>query len=346
MLTYAVERLAPVAQGVVGLAPDFARPLLELDTSDEPAHRQFVAWLEQVEPLIETLPDADPNTGFAAEFAAWDLGGLLLIETRMPRLAYRRTLRQCRSDGLDHWVLTAARMTGSGALSVLSLNQPFSGRVTAAETVHLCVPRDFLRQAALPMDSLNGAVVGSPLGRLLADFLLNLAERMPELEPVDYPGVQSSVRAMIESCIVPARLGLVAGMQPVEATLLERARRMVQQRLGSPTLGVDELCRDLAVSRSRLYRLFEPLGGVVHYIRHRRLLDAHVALADAENRRPIVDIAAERGFIDPAEFSRAFKREFGYRPSDARSTNEPAPSRPRPETGGRQTLTDLLHNLR
>ena len=105
---------------------------------------------------------------------------------------------------------------------------------------------------------------------------------------------------------------------------------------------VDELCRDLAVSRSRLYRLFEPLGGVVHYIRHRRLLDAHAALADVEDRRPIVAIAAERGFIDPAEFSRAFKREFGYRPSDARASIQSLPFRRR-STGG--TLAELLHNL-
>jgi AraC-like DNA-binding protein len=206
------------------------------------------------------------------------------------------------------------------------------------------VPRDFLRPAAIFLDSLNGVIVGTALGQLLAEFLLNLAARMPDVAPSDYPGVRSSIKAMIEGCMVPARLGVATEMQPVQATLLERARRLVQQRLGSATLGVDELCRDLAVSRSRLYRLFEPLGGVVHYIRYRRLLDAHIALADPENRRSIVDIAAERGFIDPAEFSRAFKREFGYRPSDARANTELPP--PRPLSSGGDTLSALLYNLR
>jgi AraC-like DNA-binding protein len=225
---------------------------------------------------------------------------------------------------------------------VTSLGQPISGRTDGLESVHLCVPRDFLRQLALPMDRLNGEVVDTSMGRLLAEFMLNLAARMPELEPADYPGLRSSIRAMIEGSIASARLGFAAEVQPVQANLLERARRLVHERLGSPTLGVDELCRDLAVSRSRLYRLFEPLGGVVHYIRQRRLLDAHTALADADDRRPIVAIAAERGFIDPAEFSRAFKREFGYRPSDARSSLQSLPFRQQ-LTG--ETLADVLHSL-
>jgi AraC-like DNA-binding protein len=91
--------------------------------------------------------------------------------------------------------------------------------------------------------------------------------------------------------------------------------------------------------------MFEPLGGVVHYIRRRRLLDAHTALANPEDTRPIVDIAAERGFVDAAEFSRAFRREFGYRPSDARNHSNVWPLR-RPRHGVAATnLPELLRRL-
>lgn len=344
MLNGAVDRFIPVVPGIVVLPPAGREPTLRVDTGEWPNRRQYAVWQEQIGAAIDTTPDDDPGLGFAAELTAWELGGLLLVDARIPRLGYRRSLRQCRADGLDHWVLTAARSSNSATLGVASLNQPFAGHLPAGEAVYLCVPRDFLRPAATSMDGLNGVVVGTALGQLLAEFLLNLAARMPEVDPSDYPGVRSSIKAMIEGCVVPARLGLAGEMQPMQATILERARRLVQQRLGSATLGVDELCRDLAVSRSRLYRLFEPLGGVVHYIRYRRLLDAHIALADAENRRSIVEIAAERGFIDPAEFSRAFKREFGYRPSDARASTDLPP--PRPLSSGGETLTALLYNLR
>ena len=109
-----------------------------------------------------------------------------------------------------------------------------------------------------------------------------------------------------------------------------------------PDLGVASLQRELRVSRSRLYRLFEPYGGVKRYIQRRRLLDTHAALADPNDRRRILDIAEERFFSDAAEFSRAFKREFGYRPSDARSSLQSLPFRQQ-LTG--ETLADVLHSL-
>jgi AraC-like DNA-binding protein len=79
------------------------------------------------------------------------------------------------------------------------------------------------------------------------------------------------------------------------------------------------LRRELGISRTRLYNLFEPFGGVMHYVQHRRLLSAHAALTDPNDRRLIFQIAEERGFTDGAEFSRAFKRAFGYSPSEVRN---------------------------
>jgi AraC-like DNA-binding protein len=108
--------------------------------------------------------------------------------------------------------------------------------------------------------------------------------------------------------------------EPFATALLERARRFVQARLFDPDLGVAALLAELSVSRSRLYRLFEASGGVTNYIRHRRLLHAYAVLADPSEHRRICDIAEEHGFSDGAEFSRAFRREFGRSPSEVRAS--------------------------
>ena len=64
---------------------------------------------------------------------------------------------------------------------------------------------------------------------------------------------------------------------PIATVLIERARRFAQANLFDRDLGSPMMQRELGLSRARLYRLFEPFGGVSHYIQHRRLLDAHAA---------------------------------------------------------------------
>jgi AraC-like DNA-binding protein len=139
---------------------------------------------------------------------------------------------------------------------------------------------------------------------------------LPSLAPADLPGLAAATRAMILACVSPSRDHLEAAAGPIATVLLERARQLVQSRLLDPKLESEMVRRELGISRTRLYNLFEPFGGVMHYIQHRRLLSAYAALVDPNDRRLIFQIAEERGFSDGAEFSRAFKRAFGDSPSD------------------------------
>src|SRR3546814_14949123 len=85
------------------------------------------------------------------------------------------------------------------------------------------------------------------------------------------------------------------------------------------TLTPDTIVSELLVSRSQLYRQFERLGGVQHYVRQRRLRQCLLALCNplyAGQR--IADIAYERGFSDEAHFSRLFRADFGISPRAAR----------------------------
>ena len=72
------------------------------------------------------------------------------------------------------------------------------------------------------------------------------------------------------------------------------------------------------MSRSNLYRLFEDTGGVARYIQRERLLEARAVLSDSNNTQIISAIAEDLCFADASSFTRAFKREFGYAPSEAR----------------------------
>jgi AraC-like DNA-binding protein len=97
-----------------------------------------------------------------------------------------------------------------------------------------------------------------------------------------------------------------------------RVRSLIRQQLRSAMLRPERLCRLAGVSRSQLYRLFEPLGGVARYIQAERLRAACRALADPMDARDIAAIAEDVGFFDHSSFSRVFRREYGCSPRDFR----------------------------
>ena len=312
-----------------------------------------------VKSVIDVAPPDDPcPTDFAADIKVWDLGRLALTRSTSPPARFSRTALQVRNTSLDHWCFVAVKagavqvfgrkqvtLVDPGTLFISAMQAPIEG--AKGETTDLCifVPRDFCRERVAAIDAANEAVFSSGLGRLLASYLVNLNSQLRWLDSDEVPGVLEATRAMIDACIAPTQDRLAAATVPINATLLERAREMVQHNLLSPTLGVDEICHELGVSRSRLYRLFEGLGGVVHYIRSRRLLDAHRVLSAGSEDRTIVEIAAERDFLDPADFSRAFKREFGYSPKEARLRPQIPHAPPVPHPPLERSLGDILGQL-
>ena len=90
-----------------------------------------------------------------------------------------------------------------------------------------------------------------------------------------------------------------------------------------------DIRRALGLSRSALYWLFEPYGGVAAYLLERRLARVRALLADRREHRRISELAFAHGFASEAHFSRAFRRCFGLTPSDVRGTAErPEPKGP------------------
>ncbi len=105
-----------------------------------------------------------------------------------------------------------------------------------------------------------------------------------------------------------------------------RVRRFVEEELGNPRLDPAMIAARLGLSRSTLYRLFAP-NGIVTYIRDRRLMRAMRLLVRDEGPRSarISQVAYAVGFSDERTFRRAFKRRFGFIPSDASQRLETGP---------------------
>jgi AraC family transcriptional regulator len=77
--------------------------------------------------------------------------------------------------------------------------------------------------------------------------------------------------------------------------------------------------REANCSVFHFYRMFEVITGLgpSEYLRRRRLSEAAMVLSTG-GRDKVVDLALRFGYDSPDSFARAFRREFGCLPSDAR----------------------------
>jgi len=308
---------------------------LSFSTLELAPEDQFAAWQAHMVPLVEVkLPDdKSPDDGFPADHTAWNLGGMLIVQQRAAAHSYMRSAAKLRSSSIDHWCIVLPHTGRSwtevdrrvaesqpGKLEIRSLGYPFRGRATDSESLLLYMPRDLFADAAASLDAKNNSILSGNFANLLVGYINSIEARLRSLTADDLPRIVHATRSMIIACLGPAAEHAAAAEQLANVALMERARRYVHQNLDAAHLTPDSMCRALGVSRSRLYQLFEPSGGVLHYIQSRRLLAAHIALSDPADSRRIVEIAEAFGFSSAANFSRAFSKEFGYSPREGRST--------------------------
>ena len=310
-------------------------------TESLPDDQQFAAWRAHLSPVLGVrLPDdVRAEDGFVAHQTIWNLRGILLVEQSAPAFSYERSRDQVR---FSPTLRSRMRM-----VEICSLGQSFRGRATATKSVTLVVPVDqFAERGGLPAGS-HRAVLGGHRAKLLIDFVTSIEDSLSRLSPEGLASVRSSLLEIVFDTVT-FLVGPSNENDPVSHTgLMTRARRFIQSHLASEDLTPDALCRELAISRTRLYELFESSGGVQKYIRERRLLAAHAMLADELNTRKVVDVAMALGFDSAANFSRAFAQQFGYSPSSVRrhAARSEAQADLAPAVGTAETYESILENL-
>jgi AraC-like DNA-binding protein len=211
--------------------------------------------------------------------------------------------------------------------------------------MQLYLPRDSLGEIRAAMDMAVGATVDGPRGALLADYMLMLGRNLPNIGPEEAARLPAAVQAMVGACLAPSRDRMAGAMRQIELTLMERVRRAVRRNLRSPSLGPDRLCREAAMSRSQLYRVLEGEGGAAAYIQRCRLAESFTILCDSSNDLAVGRVAELLCFADASTFSRAFRREFGLSPSEARNaalSGCPLAPAPKTMTMGERSYGDWL----
>jgi AraC-like DNA-binding protein len=297
--------------------------------------RQFNAWRDWYAGSFEVTALDVPDRGFAAESEVWKLNGVALVSVSAPPLYATRTKSLIRRDSTDHWVITVGKRAATGLVLendqilipagvpfVLSLGNFFANRRGLDTRLQLNIARDKFSAISPALDAARGRALSTPLGGMLAEYIRLLERELPSLSDEDAHNLPQAVAAMVAACVAPTADRMAIARGQMSATLKDKARRFIQKNLRSHKLGASMLCQELGMSRSGVYRLLEAEGGVARYIQRLRLSESFTQLSDPSNRKPIAVIADELGLVDPSSFSRAFRREFGVSPTDAREAGQ------------------------
>ncbi|HEV7256231.1 MAG TPA: helix-turn-helix domain-containing protein [Bosea sp. (in: a-proteobacteria)] len=199
----------------------------------------------------------------------------------------------------------------------LAWPQPRSGQ--GREVLTLFLPIDAFAgsepEAAMQARRIDAS---TGTGALLALFMRQLAGQLDHIPDDRAAMLAAATRALVLACTAPASVPAAATAPCIASGAVERARLVVQRHMGSPDFGPQQLARLLAMSRSKLYRLLDGDGGVAHFINRERLTRAWDDLTSPREAGSVHAIANQVGFRDHSTFSRAFRREYGCSPTEAR----------------------------
>jgi AraC-like DNA-binding protein len=298
---------------------------------------QFEAWQESISVIFDVAPSAEhrPDDGFAATVRGWHLGGLLISQVDFDSQRFVRDRRKTVADGLDHYLVQLyatggligeagdqGRVLRGGDVQILDLTQSNVTQAAPSGTVAIVVPREALDQALPAPGDLHGLILRGQtgMGGLLGDYMRSLVARADSMTMAEAPLVAQATTEMIAACFQSTAETTQRARGAIDQTMRQRIQRYIAAHLDQPTLQAEALSAQFRISRTQLYRLFEPLGGVAHYIQEQRVTRACAELCSpAHDHRRIYEIAFALGFSSEAHFSRVFRSTFGLSPSDVRA---------------------------
>jgi signal transduction histidine kinase/ligand-binding sensor domain-containing protein/DNA-binding response OmpR family regulator len=102
----------------------------------------------------------------------------------------------------------------------------------------------------------------------------------------------------------------------IDETFMLKVSEIIATHISEEEFGIEEFCNEIAMSRTQFHRKIKALTGksASLYIRSVKLDSARKMIE--EQRATISEIAYSHGFSSPAYFTRCFREEYGYPPSE------------------------------
>lgn len=294
-----------------------------------------MAYSKMLLPLFEfDVPELGRKAPFSCESEIYCLPDVTVSRARGTASRYTRTVQTIARSATDDILVVCytsghftyrigdkTRRVEQGELAFFDLSQEIVIEAPAVKNISLAIRRRKLEPAVPLLDSAHGFVVPpGALSKLLVGMMEHTMEIGPTIHVPQARPIAEAIVLLVNACLETLSQPRTTSDIQSGSVSLATVKSAIERRLTDPNLGVQSLLEEFAMTRSTLYRAFEPLGGVTAYITERRLRHAFRRLTDpAEKNLRVSHMAFELGFTHASAFTRSFKALFGLAPKDIRT---------------------------
>lgn len=318
---------------MASVGPPIKIPTVRFDTVDLAPDVQYDAWQENLGILFDMTPPSGMAKvpEFRASIEACNLGGVVFGVTRAESQMFRRNARRVARDDMDH-IMVQVFLEGGGTgngdqtieagdMLVIDLDQPHQMLNTDFANLTMVLPRDMIPEVADLLSPLHGKRLGAenPMVGFMSEHLISLWRHVPDMELDQAGGALQGTIGLIKNWLSSDRPLAFDNTPAVSAAVGKSVCRYIDLHLAE-TMTPESLAKEFRISRSQIYRMFAPYGGVARYIVERRLRRSLRMLTQPLfNRMSIGAIGFACGFSSESHFSRAFRNRYGTSPSESRA---------------------------
>lgn len=323
------------------------------DSDDYPEHTREETWREVIAATHGVAASNATPDPFHAEIAAWRLGQMVITSGQFSAQSFVRSSEHIRRDHIDHFGLFVqgagtrycqvsgdTQLLQENDIQIVDFAQAENSLAMPGNSGTLYLPRDLVEDVIPNFSRFHGRVLHDNMAALLARHVLDMGRQLPHLPSTALPHLTQATIDMAFACLQSLEMGSWELNSAVVSSMCHRVERYIETQLESPEMSPASVAHACNMSRTTLYRLFEPHGGVMVYIKQRRLHRIRSILVANEDARSLASISEDFGFQGGAHFSREFRKEFGCSPGEVRGDRLPQiDTKPAPEA-------DLGINLR
>ncbi len=299
------------------------------ESEREETYRQSIGVVFEVDNLKNDGP------GFHARIQSFLMSEIMLVDCQTRAQNFYRPSQLIARDGVDHFFIQAF-LEGSTTnlknpdeivghtenLIVIDGSRAWEAYNNNFRNLSLIIPRRLIKHKLIDENSHHGRILcpkKNAFAALLRDHILSLHRSIADL-------TSEHVHALVSPSVdlVVAALNSSEGQSAMQTVLnnnhltLYRIKKFIEENITDSALSIDLIAAQFNLTRSSLYRIFpKSEGGIMNYIRERRLKHAYRRLAFPGKYRPTISqVAFESGFESESSFTRAFKAHFDVLPKE------------------------------